>query len=225
MNDRKTRYWQDIATLVIWALPPLYLIANYADLPPQMPLHFGINGNPDRIGTKQAFLLVVLLISILGLAVALLIRFVPRIDPMKKVRYSPDVFARISRVLLLLIAFLTGVVVYAGTQGHFALRGNRIFPIIALFLAVFGSMLGNIRPNYFVGIRTPWTLHNEEVWKKTHRFAAKVWLPGGIALAIVTFFAKENAALFIYIAGMLLLVLIPVVYSYRCYIKHYSSRH
>ena len=217
MSDRKTRYWPDIATLIIWALPPLFLIGNYSDLPPQMPLHFSVNGNPDRIGTKQSFLLVVLLISVLGLAVALLIRFVPRIDPMKKVPLSPTVFARFSRVLLLLIAFLTGVVVYAGTKGHFALRGNRIFPIIALFLSVFGSMLGNVRPNYFVGIRTPWTLQNEEVWKKTHRFAAKLWLPGGIALAILTFVADGNAALFIYIAGMLLLVLIPVVYSYRCY--------
>lgn len=217
MTPQNNWSWLDFLTLVIWTLPLAYLISTYSSLPPEIPLHFDIHGNPDRLGTKQSFLLVALGMSILGLGVALLIRFVPRIDPKKKARYSPSVFAHFSQAILVLMAFLTAMVVYAGAKGHIALRENLIFPVIAVFLSVFGSMLGNVKPNYFVGIRTPWTLENEEVWKKTHRFAAKLWLPGGLALAVLTFLARGNAALFLYIAGMLVLVSIPVVYSYRCY--------
>jgi uncharacterized membrane protein len=217
MTAQKQYTWLDALALILWALPFMYLLGNYSSLPSQIPLHFNIQGNPDRLGTKQSFLLVVLGMSTLGLGVALLIRFVPKIDPKKKAQTSPAVFVRFSQVILVLMAFITATVVYAGEKGHFALRGHMIFPVIALFLSLFGSMLGNVKPNYFVGIRTPWTLENEEVWNKTHRFAAKVWLPGGVALTILTFLVPGNASLFVYIAGMLVLVLIPVVYSYRCY--------
>lgn len=217
MFMEKKMTWSDTVALIVWALPLVYLIGKYPSLPATIPMHFGVNGNPDRIGSKEQFLLVVLGMSILGLAVALLIRFVPKIDPKKKAQYSPRVFTRISHGIVFLIALLTGLVVYAGEQGHFAMRESFILPVIALFVSFFGTMTGDVKPNYFVGIRTPWTLENDEVWKKTHQLAGKIFQPGGVVLAVLTLVLAGHYAYFVFIAGMLLMTLIPVVYSYRLY--------
>ena len=74
--------------------------------------------------------------------------------------------------------------------------------------------MNNVKPNYFVGIRTPWTLESEVVWRKTHQLAARIWLPGGILLAILGWVLPEAAAHITFVAAIAVLVIVPVVYSY-----------
>lgn len=80
-------------------------------------------------------------------------------------------------------------------------------------------MLGNyfqtVRPNYFIGIRTPWTLENEQVWKNTHRLGGKIWIVGGILIAILAVLIKNNH-LFYIIFGVILafMVVVPTIFSY-----------
>jgi uncharacterized membrane protein len=85
-------------------------------------------------------------------------------------------------------------------------------------------MLGNyfqtVRPNYFIGIRTPWTLENEQLWKKTHRMGGKLWVAGGVLIAVISIFINNNTALAITFGAILsIMVIVPVVYSYIEYLK------
>lgn len=211
--------WTDVLAFIVWLLPLIYLIAVYPTLGTSIPLHFDIDGHPDSFGPKTKFLGIVILVSTIGLLAGLLARFLPLIDPKKKVRYSEGIFIRISHAVIFFIAAITFLVIYGGTQQHFTMPMHVFYPIMGLFFAYLGNLLNNVKPNYFVGIRTPWTLENEDVWRKTHRLAAKIWLPGGIVLAILGWALRGTPGHITFVAGLLLLALIPIVYSYLYYRK------
>jgi uncharacterized membrane protein len=85
-------------------------------------------------------------------------------------------------------------------------------------------MLGNyfqaVRPNYFIGIRTPWTLENEQTWKKTHRLGGRLWMAGGILIAILSLIIWNNLAIAITFGVILsVMVMVPVVYSYLEFLR------
>ncbi len=207
----------DLIPLLIWLSPLAYLFIVYQQLGDHLPLHFDINGNPDRYGNKSELLTTILIMSAVSLGGSLLIRFAPRIDPKKRALNTQGVFIRISHAMILLLALLSCDIIYSSVKGHFTLRANLLLPFIGLFFAYLGNLLNSVKPNYFVGIRTPWTLENEEVWRKTHRLAAKIWLPGGIILAIIGLIVKEPLVHYLFITIILTMALIPVVYSYIFY--------
>jgi uncharacterized membrane protein len=206
--------WVDGAFLVIWVLPLVYLLYVYPSLGPTLPIHFDGAGNPNGYGSRKTFVGVVLMISGIGLGMALLVRFLPRIDPKKKAKYSQAVFTRISYALLLFMSLLSVIIIYASVKGHFVLPQKFLYPALGIFFAYLGNLFNNVKPNYFVGIRTPWTLENEVVWRKTHQLAARIWLPGGILLAILGWMLPQAAAHVTFITATLIMALVPVVYSY-----------
>jgi uncharacterized membrane protein len=82
-------------------------------------------------------------------------------------------------------------------------------------LVIIGNFMGKVTMNFFVGIRTPWTLAEPEVWLRTHRFAGKVIVFGGVAIAIA---GLLGAGLHFLIVGVLLTALVPAIYSYLVYL-------
>ncbi|MGB8954650.1 MAG: SdpI family protein, partial [Tumebacillaceae bacterium] len=90
--------------------------------------------------------------------------------------------------------------------------------IIGGIFAVMGNYLGRIRFNYFVGIRTPWTLANEEVWRRTHRFAGPVWFFCGLAALVCAFLPGALASILV-IVILAVAVVVPIVYSYLAFAK------
>ena len=71
-----------------------------------------------------------------------------------------------------------------------------------------------IKQNYFVGIKTPWTLESEEVWKLTHILAGKLWILGGLLVVIFSLVLPENINFYIFISITALITIVPIVYSY-----------
>jgi len=222
MIMQKKITWADAVAILVWLLPLIYLATVYHTLGSRMPLHFNAAGAPDRYGSKAEFLTSILAISGIGLGAALLTRFLPLIDPKKKAVYSRSIFIRVSHALLFFMAAITFIVIYAGTQSHFTMPVKIFYPVMGLFFAYLGNLINNVKPNYFVGIRTPWTLENEDVWRKTHRLAAKLWLPGGIILAILALTLDSRTATIVFVAGLMIITLIPVAYSY-IYYRHLSK--
>lgn len=92
---------------------------------------------------------------------------------------------------------------------------NLLIALMGIMLALFGNYFQAIRPNYFIGIRTPWTLHSEQVWKKTHYIGGRLWMIGGVLITILSFIIHNNHVLGVLFGVLLfILVIIPVVFSY-----------
>lgn len=185
----------------------------YPHLPARVPVHWGIGGRVNGYGPKWfgAFGL-----GLLALGMYVLFAVLPGVDPRRKNYPAFLSTYRLFRWLSILIILLTGGIVLAAGLGYHPAVGVIVRVAISLLLVAMGNSLGKVRPNYFVGIRTPWTLANEEVWRRTHRLAALLWVGGGVVLLAVSFLPGPVAVV-PFFGLLLLLVLVPVVYSYRIY--------
>jgi uncharacterized membrane protein len=192
----------------------------YPRLPARVPIHWDASGNVNGYGSRLAGAFI---IPLLNLGVYLLFVVLPHIDPRAK---NYDKFNSSYQVIkCLVIATLLGMQAVALLVATgVPININIIAGIsVSILLIVIGNVMGRFRHNYFVGIKTPWTLANEEVWRKTHRMAGPIWILGGIAnLALVIWGgAAEEIGLISIVA---VLVLVPFVYSYLAFQKIGGSR-
>lgn len=88
-----------------------------------------------------------------------------------------------------------------------------------VFLAISGNLLHSAKPNLYLGIRTPWTLKNETVWRKTHRVGGIVFFVCGTVGFIATLLAEGKQLQFIFIAVLAITTIVPILYSYLVYKK------
>jgi uncharacterized membrane protein len=115
--------------------------------------------------------------------------------------------------LLLTLLYLTTILVALGYPVNVGLV---VKALVAVLLIVIGSLLSQVRFNYFVGVRTPWTLANEEVWQLTHRLSGRLYAACGLVCLVCAFIsASWGTALFFTTIGVM--VVVPIVYSYLCF--------
>jgi len=187
--------------------------ALYQRLPAQVPTHFDIHGRADDYTAKPYAVLIapgVLLLT------GLLFSVLPRISP-KGYRLEP--FLRVYEI----IAITVFAVEFVALQIPLLLALGYRFDIkrslgagTGLLLLILGNYLGKVTRNFFVGIRTPWTLANEEVWLRTHRLGGVLFVIGGAVILIASFVTTMSTELVILgVIGGLSLFL--VVYSYVIY--------
>lgn len=188
----------------------LAAVISWPSAPDRIPVHWGVNFQPDRYGGKFEGLLA---IPLLGLGLYALLLFLPRIDP-GRANY-PRFAGAYAAIRIALTAFLAGVygLIHLWIRGvEWSLR--TIMPLLlgALFVVV-GNFMGKIRPNWFVGIRTPWTLSSKRAWARTHRLGGWVFVLYGLlwmASALVRRYWSMLVPMVVLAAGVVLLV----VYSY-----------
>ncbi|MGZ3753363.1 MAG: SdpI family protein [Mucilaginibacter sp.] len=213
----------DIAALIIWLLPAAYLLYVYPTLPDTVPVHFGLTGTPDRYGAKSEFLIGPMVIMGMSALVYLLFKFLPSIDPKKLVKYSEPTFQKIGIGILVLMAALSIEITLSAISKSFK-ADKLVLPMMGLFFAFMGNLMHNIKPNYFAGIRTPWTLEDNDTWRVTHRLAGKLWFAGGIVLAIMALLLPLKAGLIAYMSALFIMIMIPVIYSYVYYKNHHQDK-
>ncbi len=209
--------WVDAVMLVVCGLPLIYLWFEFPLLPARVAIHFNLQGNADRYGSRQELLYAILLLCGVTMGVALLVRFLPDIDPKKKSKYSQPVFVKIGYAVLFFLSGVSILIINSTVAGHLTLDQHILFSFIALFLAYLGNLFNNLKPNYFVGIRTPWTLENETVWKKTHQLGGRIWLLGGLLVTILCWVLPPKAAFITFYIGVAAMAIVPVVFSYFYY--------
>jgi uncharacterized membrane protein len=91
---------------------------------------------------------------------------------------------------------------------------------VLVFFVVVGNYLGNLRPNYFVGIRTPWTLEDPETWRATHRLGGRLMFFGGLILLLAQFVLSEGSCGLLFVGSILALAAWGFIYSW-----HHSRTH
>ncbi|MGG0479368.1 SdpI family protein [Priestia megaterium] len=197
-----------LLTLVAWliALP---------HLPATMPIHWGANGEADGFATKINAMILTVGIMVL---IYFIIAFVPRIDPRKEnYKYFSKTYNIVLNAVLLLFFFVNMSTILQGLGYNVPM--SYIAPIMAgLVFIIIGNYLQRVRSNYFMGIRTPWTLSNETVWKKTHRLSGKLFFIGGLLILISAFLPDGYKSVIMW-GSIVLCVAVPYLYSYLAYKK------
>ncbi len=203
-------FLRELPLIAIILIPFAYLWYLWGTLPERVPVHWNIEGNVDRYGSKSELLLIPIFLPVLIYVILLV---VPVIDPKKKIAAMGVKYHNLKFVLTAFMSALAVVILY--TTAHQAVAHTNVFLLcIGILYLLLGNYFKTIRANYFIGIRTPWTLENEEVWKKTHALGGKLWFGGGLIIVLSSIFlnARINFVVFMIVTGIL--VLIPIVYSY-----------
>lgn len=208
---------QIIISSIIILLPMLIGLILWEQLPEEIATHWSTAESPDGFSSK-AF-------AVFGLPILMLVFhwvcvLVSSLDPNAK-KQSPKVKGMLLWIFPM-ISLLMNSMVYAFALGY----DFGVDMVVRVLLALMFLLLGNYMPkctrNYTIGIKVTWTLRNEENWNKTHRFAGKVWVFGGIFLLLTLFIPVEKFA-YIALGVILVLAFLPMVYSYLYYRKQLKA--
>lgn len=140
----------------------------------------------------------------------LLMYFLPWLSPKNfEVDGFRSTYLQIMLMLVAMVAYFSTVILWAGV-GHPLNVGRAIVGGVCLLFALLGNLMGKVRRNFYIGVRTPWALANERVWNVTHRFAAKTPVAGGlVGLALTAAGLNGRPVVVVLLAG----ALVPIVYS------------
>lgn len=187
----------------------------YPELPNQVPMQWGADGSVNWHASKLTALLVN---NGMFVFIYLILYLVPKFDPKKK---NYQQFSRSYNIIYhsILILFFTINIIVLFTSLGYSLKIEFFIPVIAgLSFIVLGNYMQTVKPNWFIGIRTPWTLENDQVWRKTHRLGSKLFIIAGVIMIIVPFLPDAFAFPMIIIVSSIA-ALVPIVYSYILYRK------
>lgn len=203
----------NIAIICIIILSFILSIYSYQTIPgKKVASHWNVKGEVDGYMLKFWGLF---LMPIISLALYLLLLLIPKIDPLKKniekFRKYYDYFILMLMILLLYIFILT----ILANLGYRFNMNNTLIPAIGFLLFYIGIIMKKMKRNWFIGIRTPWTLSSDKVWKKTHILGGRLFIISGVIMLIGIFFQKY---LFWFILIPILIAAIsPIIYSYIIY--------
>ena len=208
--------------ITMWVLAfisPVMFFAAYSYLPESVPIHWNAQGQVDNYGSKA----MAAFIFFMPLLLALILQLLPKIDPKKQnyVKFQKyyDIFA------IFFIAFFVVVngVMLTETLKPGTLSIGLVISIgVSLMLIVLGNMMGKIKHNYFMGIKTPWTLADPDVWNKTHRVGGIMWVVIGI-LALITSFISTVIFSVILLVGALGSTVVLYILSYVWFKKRHPD--
>jgi uncharacterized membrane protein len=211
----RNRWTAPLLIAAMWA----FALAVYPRLPHRIPTHWNLRGEADGWGGPGA----AFLFPAIATGTWLLMMVLPRIDPRRAnwEKFAGEV-RLIVGVLVLVFAWIEAVALGAAL-GWNVDTGRAVTGGVGVMLAVIGNYLPRIRSNWFMGIRTPWTLSSESVWRDTHRIGGRAFVAGGVAMVLAGFIPGTLAQLLAIVAVMVA-TLIPVVYSYLAWRREAAGR-
>lgn len=210
INNILKKEWFFILLILLGFIISIYL---YPSLPNKMPIHWNIHGEVNGYASK---LFGAFSMPLINLCIYLLYIALPYIDPKRKNYESFKPTYQLFKYIIIIFLFCFHIITLLNAIGVKVDILTFTQVAMSLLFILMGNVMGRVKHNYFIGIRTPWTLANEEVWKKTHRLAAPLWVTGGI-LNLILFLLDRGAYSFIII--IIIISVIPIIYSYSIYQK------
>ena len=187
-------------SIIIVLLSFLIGIFSYQYFPDKIASHWGSDGQVNGYMSKFWG---IFLVPIISIAMLLLFYFLPKLDPLKKnykkFRTYYDSFILIMIIFLFYIYLLT-------ILWNFRVKFNinlAIIPALGFLFIYLGIILKHLKRNWFIGIRTPWTISNDKVWEKTHKIGSKLFIGSGIITLLGIFFPNY----------MIWFILVPIIAS------------
>lgn len=206
----KQNKYKMIISAIITLLPMIFGFIVWDRLPENIATSFGWNGEITGYSSKM--------FAVVGLPVMLTFMnliciIATNADPRRK-NISSKMFSVVISIVPV-CSLLCGACIYGNALGY-KVSVESIMPVfMGILFFVLGFILPKCKQNYTIGIKLPWTLHDEENWDKTHKLAGKLWIYGGIIMIVSGLFNLT----FIFMTIIFALVIIPTVYSYLLYRK------
>lgn len=181
-------------------------------LPDPMPGHWNAAGEIDGYISKFWG---VFLVPIISIALTGLFLIIPRIDPLKAniahFRATFNWFIVVFLAYMLYVYALT-LIAALGTPFNMTLM---LLPAVGLLFIGVGYLMSRAKRNFFIGIRTPWTLSSDTVWDKTHKLGSRLFMLGGVVTILCSLLGESG--IWIMLVAMLGASFVPIVYSYVLY--------
>jgi uncharacterized membrane protein len=206
---------KELPILGIALLPLVYLGSVWNSLPENVPIHWNLEGKIDDWGSKYTLIGLVFLMPILTYILMLV---VPKIDPKKRIEAMGGKYDQFKFILVAFMSVLTIFIIYISKNQKLS-SPSIIFVLLGILFVSLGNYFKVLKQNYFIGIKTPWTLENEEVWKLTHLLAGKMWVIGGLVVVILSLLLPEDINFYFFMSITAVISILPIVYSYLIYKK------
>lgn len=200
------------AACVVSLVPLVLLALCWRSLPAQVPTNWGFDGTVTY-SDKWNLLLVACMSPLFAVLLPLAARIDPRRQNVEKFRGSFDLFCLVLQLFLLVI---NGIILIESYRPGTVDVKAVVMLGVGLMFAVLGNIAPRFRHNYFIGLRTPWTLASETVWTRTHRLYGRLMFALGLVMMAAAFL-PSTWAFAVAIGGVIVLSLSAYVYSYVCF--------
>ncbi len=212
-----------LLNIVVGVIPLVYLAVKWGDLPEATPLNYGVDGSINSTGNKAEFLMAIAFMSIISVGVYLLLINIHKIDPKRAKEGKSAMFDKIATGMVVFLSALELVIIQQALQPNINFFQIAILPILGALFMFLGNIMYSVKPNYFAGIRIPWTLNDDDNWKKTHRLAGVIWFIGGLLMILMALVLTPNSIRVVLNIVIMVMVLIPVIYSFVLFKQKQNS--
>ncbi|WDF62473.1 SdpI family protein [Flavobacterium sp. KACC 22763] len=204
---------KELPLIGIVLIPCVYLAAVWKSLPEIVPIHWNSRGEIDGWGNKLTLIAMLFMLPVLTYIV---LSVITKIDPKKRISLMGGKLYQLKFVLVLFMSLLALFIIYS-TKSQTISSPSFIFVLAGALFMILGNYFKVIRPNYFVGIKTPWTLENQEVWKTTHLFAGKLWFIAGLIIILGSLIFDSSIFAKVFLTIVFAIAIVPIAYSYLKY--------
>ncbi|MDZ7771405.1 MAG: SdpI family protein [Balneolaceae bacterium] len=196
--------------LLLLLLPYVLIPFIGGQVPDQVPTHWNIQGQADGFSDKS---FVLWWFPLFAIVTYLLILVVPLIDPKKRISIDQKPLPALRLLLPLFFLGMYTVMIMPTFKPGWD-QSFMVFLLVTLLFLIFGNYLRTLKPNYFIGLRTPWTLEDPDNWRKTHELGSKLWIGTSLLLLVVAFFVPAAVYSKLFFAGVMVMAIVPLAYSF-----------
>ena len=205
-------YARAVSTVAL-AATAFFTITAFQTLPSDavLAIHWNIDGIADGFAGREALLIVPVATALIAALLWLAVRYDPK---RANIARSVESIGIVVVALSLLVAVVQSAIINSGFGE--AARLDRAVPIVAgTFFAILGYAMPNIRQNYTIGVRLPWTIESEAAWDASHRFIGGIWILIGTVTALLGLLSFGPAAIAVLLVGLTLSVIGTLFVAYR----------
>jgi len=217
----KKKLLMELVMLIFILIMIAISIYAYATLPNVVPVHWNASGQADNYGNKW---IAAFLIPIIYIIFSILAFILPAMDVFKDNIKKFYNYYYLMKIVFSVFFITLYIATLMPNYGYVFNMSYLIMIAIAILFFAIGYILRHVKRNFFIGIRTPWTLADDEVWDDTHRIGGVMFMAVSVILLIGLVFLKIEYILYIFIGLLLLMVIFLMLYSYFLYRKKYHSR-
>lgn len=200
--------------VVLAALSPIgYLLISWDSIPETFTTRVEFKKPFIETQTRRELLVATITLALTGALLYILMRNLKKVDPKVNDATPKTAFHKLGLTITLFLVILNYFFI-SSVKNEWVINTPVLVAFVGLLIAMVGNYMNNLKPNYYAGIRLPWTLNDPDNWRRTHSLAGKLWFAGGVLLILTSFLLPEYLLIPFIVTVFAVIVIIPGIYSY-----------